>query len=274
MPESQNDTSPPPTDASSTLDALTSLPGYLQWSDLFDLDFENWLSQQPDNIGLDANIVDNDFGLQPVPFSMPPVPLPMSIPTPNNIDDIELKNEAAALIKHFVDNVVGAIAALPYNTKSPYKIQNVAAAVQTFADLTYLGRTVKRANAANFYSLLACSAYHLATNPSGSGIANAMYWNNIANRAGQKAKEHLQKSLQTELQGPGKAKYKDQLMALMSALTYSISAGHQRDARCYMIDAERLLRFRGLAKRHISRRARMLHHMYTVSLFLSETHAG
>lgn len=30
-----------------------------------------------------------------------------------------------------------------------------------------------------------------------------------------------------------------------------------------MIDAERLLRIRGLAKRHISRKARMLHHVYT-----------
>ncbi|KAK5936539.1 hypothetical protein PMZ80_011226 [Knufia obscura] len=274
MPEMHNDPSSRLVDTPSTLDALTSLPDYLQWSDLFDLDFENWLSQQPDNFAVDATIADHDFGLQststPYP-AQPPVPIPQSIPAPSNIDDLELKNEAPTLVKHFSDHVVAAIAALPFNTKSPYKVLNVAAAVQTLADIMYLGRAVKHANAANLYSLLACSAYHIAMNPSGSDITNAMYWNDIAFRAGQRAKEHLQKSLQTELQGPNKAKYKDQLMALMSTLTYSIIAGNQRDARCYMIDAERLLRVRGLAKRQISRRARILHHMYTWARIVGES---
>jgi arginine metabolism regulation protein II len=40
-------------------------------------------------------------------------------------------------------------------------------------------------------------------------------------------------------------------------------AGNERDARCYMIDAERLLRVKGLAKRDISRRCRLLHHVYS-----------
>lgn len=39
--------------------------------------------------------------------------------------------------------------------------------------------------------------------------------------------------------------------------------GNQHDARCYLIDAERLLRLRGLAKSVLSRRARLLHHVYT-----------
>lgn len=264
MPETQYDASSQHTDTPSTLDALTSLPDYLQWSDLFDLDFEDWLSQQPDDFGAGSHITNNDHGLQLAPSQAPlAVALPSPVPTPNDIDDRDLKDMAPALIKHFIDKVVGAIAPLPYNTKSPYKILNAAAAVQTLADMTYLNRPVTHANAANLYSLMACSAYHLAMCPSGSSAANAVCWNDMARRAGQKAKEHLQRSLQTELQGLSKAKYKDQLMALMSTLTYSVSAGHQKDARCYMIDAERLLRVRGLAKRHISRRARILHHMYT-----------
>ena len=264
MPEPQHDASSQYIDTPSTLDALTSLPDYLQWSDLFDLDFEDWLYQQPDDFGIDANIVNKDIGLQPASTQAPPaVSFLSTVPTLSKIDDLELANVAHALIKHFVDNVVSAVAALPYNAKSPYTILNAAAAVQTLADMTYLTRTVKHANAANLYSLMACSAYHLAMCPSSSSIANSVYWNDMASRAGQKAKEHLQISLRTELQGPSKAKYKDQLMALMSTLTYSVSAGHQKDARCYMIDAERLLRVRGLAKRQISRRARILHHMYT-----------
>lgn len=38
---------------------------------------------------------------------------------------------------------------------------------------------------------------------------------------------------------------------------------NQYDARCYLIDAERLLRLRGLEQKELSRRTRLLHHVYT-----------
>ncbi|KAJ9657792.1 hypothetical protein H2198_004099 [Neophaeococcomyces mojaviensis] len=272
IPMPEFDPSPQLINTPSTLDALISLPDCLQWSDLFDLDFENWLSQQPDNFGVEPsttlNLTDaQSTSLQPAPVE----PISSSCLPLTNIDDMGLGNEAQLLIKHFDSHVIEAIAALPFNTKSPYKILNVAAAVQTHADITYLGRSVKHANAANLYSLLACSAHHLATTLSDAELNKASYWHGLSSRAGRKAKEHLQKSLQGELQGPNKAKYKDQLMALMSMLAYTIMAGHQRDARCYMIDAERLLRLRGLAKRQISRRARLMHHMYTWARIVSES---
>lgn len=47
--------------------------------------------------------------------------------------------------------------------------------------------------------------------------------------------------------------------------------GYQKDARCYLIDAERLMRHRGLAKREVSRKSRLLHHMYTWSRILGES---
>jgi arginine metabolism regulation protein II len=40
-------------------------------------------------------------------------------------------------------------------------------------------------------------------------------------------------------------------------------SGQQQHARCFMIDAERLLRLRGLSKTRISKKARLLHHVYT-----------
>jgi arginine metabolism regulation protein II len=40
-------------------------------------------------------------------------------------------------------------------------------------------------------------------------------------------------------------------------------SGQQQHARCFMIDAERLLRLRGLSKTKISKKARLLHHVYT-----------
>lgn len=40
-------------------------------------------------------------------------------------------------------------------------------------------------------------------------------------------------------------------------------SGQQQHARCLMIDAEQLLRLRGLSKTRISKKARLLHHVYT-----------
>ena len=48
-------------------------------------------------------------------------------------------------------------------------------------------------------------------------------------------------------------------------------SGNQKEARYYLIDSERLLRVRGLAKREISRKARMLHHIYTWVRIVSES---
>ncbi|KAK5086907.1 hypothetical protein LTR05_004077 [Lithohypha guttulata] len=240
----------------------TSIPDYLQWSDLFDLEFDTWLGAQPDDFGINTNSAEPQLGWPATSIS---VAESAELPTTSSalIDDPDMIAQAAKLIKNFSNHVIGAVGALPFNAKSPFEILNVTSAIQTYADITYLGRPIKHANAANFCSVLACSAYYLAVNDPELGNSSNGYWLAIATRAGNYAKAHLQKSLQSETQGNAKAKYKDQLMALICTLTYAIMAGHQRDARCYMIDAERLLRVRGLAKRQISRRARLMHHMYT-----------
>lgn len=264
QPVGSMDIAPQIIDTPSTSGLTASLPDYLQWSDIFDLDFEHWLSQQPDDFGLDSNgDVSQVNHIAPMLTSLPILADSTTNATIDDVDDQDLKQQASFLIKHYLDEVINSLAALPFHRKSPHKILHVSAAVQTHADLTYLGRQVKHANAANFFAILASSAYHLGSNPSSTSIQNSEYWMGLSNKAGLKAKDHLQKSLRFELSGEGKAKYKDQLMALLSTLIYSIMAGHQKDARCYMIDSERLLRLRGLAKKHISRRSRMLHHVYT-----------
>lgn len=50
-----------------------------------------------------------------------------------------------------------------------------------------------------------------------------------------------------------------------------IIMGDESDARCYLLDAERLLRLRGLSKRHVSRRVRLLHHVYTWLRIMGES---
>lgn len=260
-------------DTPQSIETLNSLPDYLQWSDLFDLDFENYLASLPELSGFDNGLNNDIANVRSTSLAaladMPSLAA-SSLRSPV-MDDEDFRNEAPFLLKHFSEHVIPSIGALPFNTKSPYQILNVSAAVQTLADITYMDRHVKHANAANLYGLMACSAYFLASDPSGSATNNAGYWSDLASKAGRKAKEHMQKSLQRELPNGSKAKYKDQLMALMSNLAYSIAAGQQKDTRCYMVDTERLVRIRGLAKRHISRRARLLHHMYTWSRIVGES---
>lgn len=57
----------------------------------------------------------------------------------------------------------------------------------------------------------------------------------------------------------------------MEANRYQTLSGNPTDARCYLIDAERLLRLRGLAKQQVSRRARLLHHVYTWLRIIGES---
>lgn len=185
---------------------------------------------------------------------------------------LNLLVEAQYLLKHFQDHVISAMAGLPLRSKSPWKILNVATAIQTLADLTYLEKEeMKHANLANFFGILACSAYHLASNPTSPSAQSSDRWADIVKVASTKAKTHIQKSLQVEFQGPGKAKYKEQLMAILTSIAFANISGNQRDASYLLLDAERLLRMRGLAKRDISRKSRMLHHIYTWTRIVGES---
>ncbi|EON66466.1 hypothetical protein W97_05564 [Coniosporium apollinis CBS 100218] len=276
-----------PTDTPSTLDSLMNLDDSLQWADLFELDFDNMLitQQAPFVSGAQDFFYDSynagyyeqkQLGDEPYTTMNRPqsaqneVARTTSLPEPLQslvgvpASELEPLGDIQALLKHFQDHVIAQMAALPIGSKSPWKILNLSSAVETLAEMTFLGgKNVKHAHAANLYGLLACSAYHLASNPSIASSRSVEHWEQTVVQTSRKAKEHLQKSLQAELQGPNKAKYKDQLTAILSLMAFAVISGNQKDARCCMIDAERLLRHRGLAKREISRKARLLHHIYT-----------
>ncbi|KAF5865414.1 hypothetical protein ETB97_004232 [Aspergillus alliaceus] len=78
----------------------------------------------------------------------------------------------------------------------------------------------------NFYSLLACSAYHLGVNATIESPQSGEHWKQIAHHSYYTAKDHIQQSLKVEMPS----------------------------ALCAV---------RGLSKREISRKARVLHHIYT-----------
>ncbi|KAK5059679.1 hypothetical protein LTR84_009562 [Exophiala bonariae] len=259
-------------DDSPVTEGLLSNPNdFLGWADLLALDFDNdvFFSEAPfpsesqklnsviANAGSSRPIGDFEYlqvpndGLVDPTTPSPPGSIDLTSPTIQN------------LLKYFRDQVIPKFSAIPEGHKSPWKILNTTAAVQTLAEMTYLGGVgVKHASLANLYAVLAISAHVLGRAPEDS-FHTADYWQQLSTQASNQAKAHLQISLQQETQGIGKCKYKDQLMMIIAMAAYAILTARQAEARCYMIDAERLLRIRGLAKRNISRKARMLHHVYT-----------
>ncbi|KAJ6031311.1 transcriptional regulator family: Fungal Specific TF [Penicillium herquei] len=273
----------PDTSPGSIFDSLSQMDDFLHWSDLlsFDLGQSGFASHPtlsiPNDISYDLDTYGTDVGLLPFASSIA-VDDPMRAQTPQQIapelmsSDPNLLKDAQFLLKHFQDVVIPQIMAIPHGVKSPWKILNLPAAVVAFGDSTFLGtENISHARLANLYGLLACSALDLALTPSHETQESRDHWNRLVDQLYQNSKDHMQISLQYETQGPKKAKYKDQLMAANILTQYAILSGQQQHARCFLIDAERLLRLRGLSKSRISKKARLLHHVYTWLRILGES---
>lgn len=140
---------------------------------------------------------------------------------------VDLIADAPLLLRHFNDQVIDQMSSLPTYEKSPWKILNIPSAIITLSQLTILGTerdNINHANQANFYALLAVSAFHLSLNPPmiSDMTRPEGHWKGILSRAYDAAKHHLKLSLETETQGLGKAKYKDQLMAIHATIATSV----------------------------------------------------
>ncbi|KAF2794423.1 hypothetical protein K505DRAFT_407521 [Melanomma pulvis-pyrius CBS 109.77] len=295
LPNVQNEISDQVQPAPGLVDWFDPILGFdntLHWADLFGLDFDdgnaflmqNQSSNQSEHIlnnllqaGSSDSLRDN-LCPQPqqalddtLPYAQHEVTIPgidaSQDQHPIILAEVKSVTEAQFLLKHFNDSVIPQMSFMPSNSKSPWTIMQLPEAMRTLSDLSYLHTgKLNHANAANLYGLLACSAYHLSVNLSAETTDSKEYWHNLFDCLKERAKKHMQISLREELKGPKKAKYKDQLMAILSMLAFTVSLSRvtiQRDARCYMIDAERLLRLKGLAKREISRKCRVLHHVYS-----------
>lgn len=226
MPEEMPNPSPV-----SIMSSLSQMDDFLHWSDL--------LSFSPDQAGLVTHptlSVPNDFSFElgnetgllqglsnghedPIRMLSPPQTSTELVSTTTDV----LK-DAQFLLKHFQDVVIPQIMAIPFGQKSPWKILNLSAAVVAFGDTTFLGTEgVSHARLANLYGLLACSAIELALKPPSELVESTEHWHHVANQTYQQAKDHIQISLQHETSGPGKAKYKDQLMAANILTQYAVS---------------------------------------------------
>ncbi|KAK2596019.1 hypothetical protein N8I77_013530 [Diaporthe amygdali] len=285
----------PDTTSPLSLDTLLGLDNTLQWGDLFDvnpahifatdasrlcfdppdLSDSTWNWPDPLEASMQIDGMDQrtqpsgstNSGLNRVPPTVPLVQSPVA--SHRNAVTPEV---AQFLLSHFRANLSSITRTLPTGLKSPWEILNLPLAVQTFADLNFFeAKNLSHAAQANYFAVLSCAAYHASATPSARGCSPQLLTEDLASNTLNKAKNHMQMSLRAEVQGKSKAKYKDQLMAILMLTNHSIITGNEKDARCYILDAERLLRLRGLAKRHISRRVRLLHHVYTWMRIIGES---
>lgn len=218
-------------DDSPTTEGLLSNPNdFLDWADLLALDFENdvYFSEAPfpsESQNLNSIITNGGSSLRVGDFSHVQVPndglVDLTTPSPPGAIDLT-SPEIQSLLRYFRDHVIPKFSAIPEGHKSPWKILNASAAVQTLAEMTYLGGIgVKHAKLANLYAVLAISAHVLGHAPEDS-VHSTDYWQQLSTQASNQAKAHLQISLQQETQGNGKCKYKDQLMMIIAMAAYAV----------------------------------------------------
>lgn len=210
--------------------SLSHMDDFLHFSDLFDLAPGSGLTPYPvlDPVDIDFPSTQPEIGMQPGPAHINGTEL-MTPQTPANISTpaVDVMTDAPFLLKHFQDRVIAQIMAMPLGEKSPWKILNVPAAVLTFSDMTFLGsQSISHARLANLFALLACSAYHLASNPDAcmGTVHPGDHWRQVADYTHGQAKDHMQMSLKNEIYEPKKAKYKDQLMAICGMTEFAVCA--------------------------------------------------
>lgn len=225
-------------------DTVPSLSDSLQWDDLFELSLETIFETSYQTVDplmafetptLAQTLFTTDQSWTAIAEgsslgdTIEPVPAPTLVLSPaasTGHPNSAILTLAPKLLKHFKDTVIEHICALPITTKSPFEIINLASAVDTFAHLTFLRSTgITRAKLAGLYSLLSVSAAHLAGNPrfDVESQHTCSYWKSLSQAASYHATQYLQQSIKEENHRPHKAKYKDQVVATMNLMTYSVS---------------------------------------------------
>ncbi|KAL3605219.1 glycolate oxidase [Fusarium poae] len=203
----------------------------------------------------------------------PPEPEPEETHDPDHVTDITLyprdtpssrsgiPEEAEHLLRHYRQNMTGR-STMQAKRKSPWEIIFLPCALETFAELS-LWNEASHTRSSIFYTLLAHSALQLHISQ------GTDKWKNVGLKNHERAQSHLRQALQHEMFGPKQASYKELLMAILAMAMTSLHNG-TRAFRVFLLDAERLIRLRGLVN-HNPFKTRLLHHMYTHLRVIAES---
>ncbi len=170
--------------------------------------------------------------------------------------------DAASLLKHYTTTVITLLTPLRH-TKTPWHVLFIPHIKHCLAALT-LGEQLDHASATAFYGSLAISAFSLG------GVSRSLMWRDRGNSYKQRAREHARLMLKTAYDILKTAKYKAILMALLTMVQLSMFAGTREQTDCYLVEAEKFIRLRGLNRRK-SRKVRLLHHCYVFERLFHES---
>ncbi|KAF4549230.1 Enoyl-(Acyl carrier protein) reductase-like protein 7 [Elsinoe fawcettii] len=167
------------------------------------------------------------------------------------------------LLKHFTTSLIPLMTPFRH-AKTPWHVLFVPHVKHCLASLT-LQEDVDHASLAVFYGTLAISAISL------NGVTSANHWLEQACTFKEHARGHVREMLRTAYDETKTSKYKTILMALLTMVRICKVSGNRDQADRFLLEAEKLIRLKGLPARRKSRKRRLLHHVYAFERFLHES---
>lgn len=187
-------------------------------------------------------------------------------PSTSPLTTMSIPHDAVFLLKHYSTTVLRMLTPFRHS-KTPWHILFIPHVKNCLAALT-LGEDVDHAGLCVFYGTLAVSAFSLG------GVSCCQMWLDQGRLYKQQAREHVRLILKTAYDIPKPAKYKSILMALLTMVQLSMVSGNQDRTECYLVEAEKFIRVKGLNRKK-SRKVRLLHHCYAFErLFHESTFVG
>ncbi|OBR07291.1 C6 transcription factor [Colletotrichum higginsianum IMI 349063] len=200
------------------------------------------------------------------------LPAQRKSPTPftNHMPGVEpcLPAHAASLLRYY-KSMEESSSSVKGVRISPWQLWLLPCALETFAELS-LWNTTSHTRHSILCTLLAKSAFHLHQSLSKEGKKEASPWFDIGRSYQKSAQSHLKLALQGESGEPGQAKYNEMLIAILATAMVSVMYNGSRAVKIFLLDAERLIRLRGLAMPK-SFHVRVLHHVYTHLRVIAES---
>ncbi|KAF9870685.1 hypothetical protein CkaCkLH20_11787 [Colletotrichum karsti] len=196
-------------------------------------------------------------------------PQQLATPESNSIPptiDCAVPHDAVFLLKHYSTTVLRGFTPFRHS-KTPWHVLFIPYVKSCLAALT-LGEEMDHASLTAFFGTLAISASSLG------GITGSRKWSEQAKSYKQRARHHVRLMLQTAYDVPKTAKYKSILIAILTMVQISSVSGNRDQAECYLLEAEKFVRVKGLNRKK-SRKVRLLHHCYVFERLLHEsTYSG
>lgn len=134
-----------------------------------------------------------------------------------------LPSFATPLLRYYRSEVLGSSNLEESRRISPWRQLLLPNALETFAELS-IWATTTHARRSILSTLLAKSAFHLHQAESGEPDSSS-HWLRVARGHNNDALEHLNTSLRNELVGHNQAPYVEVLMAVLSLVVVTVSAG-------------------------------------------------